>query len=556
MTKRIFRAICTVAICVFLVSAVFIMGVLYEDFSNMQQDQLRIQLELAAQGVANEGIGYFDDLHTDVYRMTWVSGDGTVLYDTGSDAASMDSHLNREEIDEAMHEGYGESSRYSDTLTERLFYMAKRLPDGTVLRLAGAHDTVWVLFLGIIQAVAVAAALAVLLSLVLAFRLSKAIVRPLNELNLEKPQMNKEYQELQPLLDRIDSQQQQLQQQSFKIQRKRDEFHAVTGNMKEGLVLLNEQGIILSINQAASELLAISSYCIGKDILMLNNSMELQELLRQAKSGGHPHAPMRVGELEYQVNASPVMSEGAVAGIVLLIFDITEKQKAEQMRREFTANVSHELKTPLHSISGYAELLKDGIVRPDDIILFSKRIYAEVQRMIALVDDIINLSHLDEGAEELPWEDTDLYGLTETVLQRLMQEAQTAGVSVTLTGTAAVLHGVPQLLEGIIYNLCDNAIKYNRPGGSVSVEVKDAEDQVILTVSDTGIGIPQEHRERVFERFYRVDKSHSKEVGGTGLGLSIVKHSARLHNAVIDLYSVAEGGTTVTVSFPKRGKAI
>lgn len=556
MTKRIFRAICTVAICVFLVSAVFIMGVLYEDFSNMQQDQLRIQLELAAQGVANEGIGYFDDLHTDVYRMTWVSGDGTVLYDTGSDAASMDSHLNREEIDEAMHEGYGESSRYSDTLTERLFYMAKRLPDGTVLRLAGAHDTVWVLFLGIIQAVAVAAALAVLLSLVLAFRLSKAIVRPLNELNLEKPQMNKEYQELQPLLDRIDSQQQQLQQQSFKIQRKRDEFHAVTGNMKEGLVLLNEQGIILSINQAASELLAISSYCIGKDILMLNNSMELQELLRQAKSGGHPHAPMRVGELEYQVNASPVMSEGAVAGIVLLIFDITEKQKAEQMRREFTANVSHELKTPLHSISGYAELLKDGIVRPDDTILFSKRIYAEVQRMIALVDDIINLSHLDEGAEELPWEDTDLYGLAETVLQRLMQEAQTAGVSVTLTGTAAVLHGVPQLLEGIIYNLCDNAIKYNRPGGSVSVEVKDAEDQVILTVSDTGIGIPQEHRERVFERFYRVDKSHSKEVGGTGLGLSIVKHSARLHNAVIDLYSVAEGGTTVTVSFPKRGKAI
>lgn len=556
MTKRIFRAICTVAICVFLVSAVFIMGVLYEDFSNMQQDQLRIQLELAAQGVANEGIGYFDDLHTDVYRMTWVSGDGTVLYDTGSDAASMDSHLNREEIDEAMHEGYGESSRYSDTLTERLFYMAKRLPDGTVLRLAGAHDTVWVLFLGIIQAVAVAAALAVLLSLVLAFRLSKAIVRPLNELNLEKPQMNKEYQELQPLLDRIDSQQQQLQQQSFKIQRKRDEFHAVTGNMKEGLVLLNEQGIILSINQAASELLAISSYCIGKDILMLNNSMELQELLRQAKSGGHPHAPMRVGELEYQVNASPVMSEGAVAGIVLLIFDITEKQKAEQMRREFTANVSHELKTPLHSISGYAELLKDGIVRPDDTILFSKRIYAEVQRMIALVDDIINLSHLDEGAEELPWEDTDLYGLAETVLQRLMQEAQTAGVSVTLTGTAAVLYGVPQLLEGIIYNLCDNAIKYNRPGGSVSVEVKDAEDQVILTVSDTGIGIPQEHRERVFERFYRVDKSHSKEVGGTGLGLSIVKHSARLHNAVIDLYSVAEGGTTVTVSFPKRGKAI
>lgn len=556
MTKRIFRAICTVAISVFLVSAVFIMGVLYEDFSNMQQDQLRIQLELAAQGVANEGIGYFDDLHTDVYRMTWVSGDGTVLYDTGSDAASMDSHLNREEIDEAMHEGYGESSRYSDTLTERLFYMAKRLPDGTVLRLAGAHDTVWVLFWGIIQAVAVVAALAVLLSLVLAFRLSKAIVRPLNELNLEKPQMNKEYQELQPLLDRIDSQQQQLQQQSFKIQRKRDEFHAVTGNMKEGLVLLNEQGIILSINQAASELLAISSYCIGKDILILNNSMELQELLSQAKSGGHPHAPMRVGELEYQVNASPVMSEGAVAGIVLLIFDITEKQKAEQMRREFTANVSHELKTPLHSISGYAELLKDGIVRPDDIILFSKRIYAEVQRLIALVDDIINLSHLDEGAEELPWEDTDLYRLAETVLQRLMQEAQTAGVSVTLAGTAAVLYGVPQLLEGIIYNLCDNAIKYNRPGGSVSVEVKDAEDQVILTVSDTGIGIPQEHRERVFERFYRVDKSHSKEVGGTGLGLSIVKHSARLHNAVIDLYSVAEGGTTVTVSFPKRGKAI
>ncbi len=551
MTRRIFQSICAAAISVFLLSVVLIMGLLYDYFSQIQQNQMKVQVELAIHGIANEGMDYFKDLDTGAYRITWIGKDGAVLYDTKSESSFMENHLDREEVREALRTGYGESLRYSSTLTERLLYVAEKLPDGTVVRLAGAQYTVWALLFGSLQPILIVAVAAVIVSFVLASRLSKNIVRPLNELNLDEPETNKGYQELQPLLERIRNQQRQLRLQSVELQRKQDEFDAATCNMKEGLVLLNDQGIILSINRMASKLLSISSYCIGKDILMLNNSLELQELLRMAKSGEQGKAALRIGDVEYQMRVSPVVSGEELTGIVLLIFDITEKEKGEQMRREFTANVSHELKTPLHSISGYAELLKNGMVKTEDIGRFSERIYSEAQRMIALVDDIINLSRLDEGMDDMQQEEVDLYALAESVVIRLQSKAWAAKVSLTLSGEKSVLNGIPPVLSSIIFNLCDNAIQYNRENGSVSVEVMNEKDTVILSVSDTGIGIPKEHQERVFERFYRVDKSHSKEVGGTGLGLSIVKHGARLHHASIELHSVVDGGTTVMIRFPK-----
>lgn len=556
MKKHIFRSICFAAIGVFLASLVLIMGVLYDYFSHTQQSQLKAQTQLVAQAVEHEGSAYFDHLELDKTRVTWIAADGSVLYDSQSDASMMENHLDRAEVRQALSTGYGESSRYSSTLMERQLYAAYRMIDGTVIRLSGTHLSLPSLALMMTQPILIVAAIAVVLALLLALRLTKRIVRPLNELDLDEPKKNKGYEELQPLLERVDSQQRQLKAQANELQRKQLEFETATDNMSEGVMLLNEQGIILSINKAASRLLSVSKYCVGKDILLLNNSFALQELLRQAKGGEHAEITMQLDGTDYQINASPIVSGGTVSGIALLIFDISEKEKAEQMRREFTANVSHELKTPLHSISGYAELMQNGMVRSEDIPQFSGRIYGEAQRMIALVDDIIKLSHLDEGAEDAKWEDVDLYALAKETARVLQPSAEEHKVTLTVAGQSANMRGVPALLNGIIYNLCDNAIKYNRENGSVSIDIRETEENVILSVSDTGIGIPEEHAQRVFERFYRVDKSHSKEVGGTGLGLSIVKHAAKLHHATIELHSVVDGGTTVTVSFPKKEENI
>jgi len=552
MTKRIFRSIFIVAISVFLASLTLIMGLLYDYFSKMQQNQLKVQTELAYQGIEHEGIDYFDNLNTDAYRITWIDKDGTIIYDTKSEASYMENHLNREEVQEALNTGYGESSRYSKTLTKRLFYSAKKLPDGTVIRLSGMQYTVLILLFGIAQPIIIVIVIALILSFVLASRLSKKIVRPMNELNLEEPMKNEIYHELQPLLDRIDSQQKQLKLKSAELCRKQEEFNTATRNMSEGIVLLNSKGIILSINLTASRILSISSYCIGKDILMLNNSIQIQELLRKTESGEYAETKMKFGDLEYKIMSNPVVSDEEVTGIALLILDVSEQEKAEQMRREFTANVSHELKTPLQSISGYAELLKNGMVRQEDIPSFSERIYSETHRMITLVDDIINLSHLDEGVDDMERGDVDLYTAAENIMRILQPKAERSEITFILTGNHAVINGIPQLLNAIVFNLCDNALKYNQKNGSVSVEVSNEENAVILSVNDTGIGIPPEHQERIFERFYRVDKSHSKEIGGTGLGLSIVKHAARLHNADIKLQSVVGGGTSITVTFPKN----
>ncbi len=550
MTKRIFRSICLAALAVFVSCIALFLPVLYGYFGGVQKNSLRMQTELAAHGAANEGISFFDGLDTSRFRITWIDAEGTVLYDSRSDAAEMENHLEREEIREALATGTGESSRYSATLTERLLYCAKRLPDGSVLRLSISQTTLLTLLLGMGQPICIILLIAIVLSLALASRLTKRIVSPLNALDLEQPLNCKEYEELSPLLRRLDSQQRQIKLQKEELEKKQTEFETVTENMTEGIVLLNARGRVLEINRAAKRLFGVTDSCIGKHFLSISSDPQTADLLQSAKEGRRDERTFAFAGDRYQLLLSPVKSAGVPSGSVLLAINVTEKEKAERLRREFTANVSHELKTPLHTIAGSAELLAEGLVKEEDKAGFYVRIQEEARRMIRLVEDIIRLSHLDEGAGEMKREKTDLFAIAEDTVRSLQAEADSAHVTLTLKGENAVLEGIPQLLQSMIFNLCDNAIKYNREHGSVSVTVKKGSGGIVLTVADTGIGIPPEHQERVFERFYRVDKSRSKQLGGTGLGLSIVRHAAMIHNARIDLQSAVNEGTTVTVTFP------
>lgn len=548
MTKRIFRAVCMAALGVFVVTMLLILGVLYDYFSSVQQNQLRVETELASQGVSQSGAAYFDGLKTDYYRVTWIAPDGSVLYDSSSDSENMENHLQRAEISEALSTGFGESTRYSVTLMERSLYCAQRLTDGSVVRLSVSHGSVFMLLIGMIQPILIVILVAAILSFVLASRLSKRIVEPLNRLNLDEPMENKEYDELSPLLRRLSSQQRQLKQQAATLRQKQNELDTIVGHMQEGMVLLDKTGRVISINNSARFLLDASRAGFGDSLLTVSRNPELHSAVEQALTGQNGSIRAELHGKIIQISAAPILSEKEVSGAAIVFFDITQREKAEQQRREFTANVSHELKTPLHSISGYSELLKCGMTAPEDVQPFAEKIYGETHRLIALVEDIISLSHLDEGGKDLAFAEVDLHQSAETVVESLRDLAVGSQISMNVYGESAVIKGVPELIRGIIYNLCDNAIKYNRPGGTVDVVIRDTS----LIVKDTGIGIPEEHLDRIFERFYRVDKSHSKEVGGTGLGLSIVKHAAMIHRAEISVDSAPGEGTTVTVAFPKE----
>lgn len=554
MTKRIFRAILTVALSVLAAALVMILGALYSHFANVQFSQLREETALAAHAVENEGLAYFDGLDSGTNcRITWIAADGSVLYDNRSDSGAMVNHLERAEVQSALKTGYGESSRYSDTLLTRYLYTAQRLADGTVLRLAATQSSVWNLLLGMSWFIVVVLGGAIVVSSVLADRLAREIVRPINDLNLDDPLANREYEEIAPLLRRLEAQQRQLRAQERELLQKQKQFHTVTRSLSEGLVLVDSSGTILSINPAAARLLDVTPHCLGADFSAANRNETVSALLDQALSGQKAEQTVTLAAGTYLAAASPVTSDGVVSGVVLLLFDVTQKRQAEQLRREFTANVSHELKTPLHAISGYAELMKSGMVPQTDMTAFAGKIYGEAQRMIRLVEDILRLSRLDEGAAGMRWEELDLYDAAQSAVRFLSAAAELGGICLRVEGGPTVIRAVPQLVSGILFNLTDNAVKYNRPGGSVSLRIEDAGAEAVLTVADTGIGIPEEHRERIFERFYRVDKSHSKEVGGTGLGLSIVKHAALILGAQIALDSTLGGGTTITVRFPKAG---
>ncbi len=535
-----------------MTSALLFLTVLYEYFTELQFDQLRVQVDLVAQGVEDQGAAYLENLEVSDYRLTWIDADGSVLFDSASDTSTMENHLEREEVQEALTAGYGSSSRYSSTLLTRYLYEAKLLDDGTVMRIGVTQNSLVSLLLGMLLPILIIFVIVLGLSSILASRLSKRIVAPLNELNLDAPLDNEGYDELSPLLRRIDAQQKEIARQSDALRQRRNELEVMTSGMTEGIVLLNVNGDILHINQAAMRLFGADKSCEGENILELNRDVTLSALWRAATSGSHAEDIVTFANRQYNVMASPVLSNDAVSGVVLLLLDVTEKEQAEQMRREFTANVSHELRTPLHTISGSAELLVNDVVKPEDVPAFANRIYTEAQRMIQLVEDIIRLSHLDEGAEDMTFETVNVYEVAEDVLWSLTEKAESAQVSLTLHGDEAFITGIKHLVCEIIYNICDNAIKYNRAGGSVMLDITDTGEAVQVSIADTGIGIPPEYVDRIFERFYRVDKSHSKEIGGTGLGLSIVKHAAKLHNADITVQSVVDQGTTITVAFPKH----
>ena len=548
MTSKIMKSILSVAIAVLMASLTIITGILYPYFGSVQELQLKDELSLAASATQQLGKGYLEKLNADRYRLTWVNADGTVIYDSHVDAVTMENHADREEIREALASGTGSSTRQSSTLTEQTIYEATRLNDGSVLRVSVSRATVLVLVLGMLRPIAIVLVIAIVLSAWLAHRMAKTIVAPLNNLNLDNPMENEAYEELSPLLHRIHAQHLEIKSQLRTLQHKQNEFEQITGNMKEALVLLDSTGRILSINPAARTLFGAGITCIGEDFLTIDRKQNMRLALQTAREQGSADFRARENGREYQFDLSRIDSDGNHHGVVILAFDITEQVNAEKNRQEFTANVSHELKTPLQSIIGSAELMENGIVKAEDAPRFVGRIRKEASRLVTLIDDIIRLSQLDDGTD-MPHEEVSLKVLSEEVCETLADAAKLKGVSLEIIGEDGVVNGVRRLLYEVVYNLCDNAIKYNKPGGRVKVTVAQKSSKVLLSVQDTGIGISPEHQEKVFERFYRVDKSHSRQSGGTGLGLSIVKHAVAYHKAEIQLESTPGKGTTITIQF-------
>ena len=551
MTKKIFSSIILTAACVLLASMITIVGFLRDYFGGIEESGLREELGIAAVGVEDEGTDYLAALPDGQRRFTWIAADGSVIYDTKADADSLENHSDREEFKAALASGAGESVRYSNTLMQKTMYAARRLDDGTVLRVSVSTATVGALLLGVTQPMLAVLAAALILSAILAKHISRRVVAPLNELDLEHPldDSNAAYEELAPVLGRINRQRSQINSQLRELRRRTDEFAQVTGSMREGLVLLNEHGYILSMNPAARNIFAVEGDCAAKDFLTVDRSCDMSAAVRSAMESGHGRLHERHGGRIYQVDVSRIDSDGAAIGTVILVFDVTEQESAEQMRREFTANVSHELKTPLQGIIGSAELIENGMVQPEDMPRFVGHIRAEAQRLVTLIGDIIRLSQLDEG-EVLPKERLDLLEVAQSAADDLRAEAEKKNVHLSVSGEPAELEGVRQLIYEVAYNLGDNAIKYNVDGGSVSINVSSDGKNAKLTVSDTGIGIAAEDQSRIFERFYRVDKSHSKESGGTGLGLSIVKHAVQYHGGRISMDSAPGKGTSISVSLP------
>ena len=549
MTKKIFQSILLVAGCVLLASLLIIMGFLYDYFGGVEENQLRDELSLAAAAVEDGGTDYLSQLTADRCRLTWIAADGSVLYDTKTNAESLENHASRAEVSQALATGTGESTRYSSTLMEKTMYYAQRLDDGTVLRISISRATVGMIAVGMIQPLLIVLIVALILSGLLARRLSRRIVDPLNSLDLEHPLDNDAYEELSPLLKRIHHQHVEIQTQLRELREKTDEFTQITGSMREGLVLLDEHGSILSINAAAQALFGADAQCVGRDFLTIERSHEISAAIQAAAADGHSEVRAERAGRVYQFDISRITSDGKFLGTVILAFDITEQEFAERNRREFTANVSHELKTPLQGIIGSAELIENGMVKPEDLPRFVGHIHAEAARLVTLIDDIIRLSQLDEG-DAMPTEPVDLLAVSQEAAENLHDAAAARNVTVSVTGQPAVLPGVRRLIYEIAYNLCDNAIKYNRDGGRVDVTVAADADGSSITVADTGIGIAPEHQGRVFERFYRVDKSRSKASGGTGLGLSIVKHAVQYHHGRIELESTPGTGTIIRVVFP------
>ena len=549
MTKKIFKSILIVAGTVLLASIVIIMGCLYEYFSNIQKDKLADELDIAASAVELYGADYLKNIDSERYRITWIQADGKVIYDTQAGADSMENHADRQEVKQALAEGEGSSSRYSDTLMEKTSYYARLLDDGSVLRVSTTYATAGLLVLGMLQPILVVLIAALVLSGILARRISKRIVEPMNSIDLDRPLENDTYEELSPLLNRINQQHKEIEMQMRYLKQRTDEFTQITESMKEGLILLDNKGNVLSINEAAQNILETDSSCIGQNFLSIERSRSINHAIAKAFEDGHSEEYAEYAGREYQIDISRIESGGETVGAVLLAFDITEQQNAQRNRREFTANVSHELKTPLQGIIGSAELIENGMVKPEDMPRFTGHIRKEASRLVTLIEDILRLSQLDEG-RQMPSEQVDLFELADEVKSVLEGVCEAKNINMKLMGEHVSVDGVKRLLYEIIYNLCDNAVKYNNEGGIADIDISSDEKNAYITVRDSGIGIPQDQQQRVFERFYRMDKSHSKESGGTGLGLSIVKHAVSYHNGTVSMKSEPGNGTEIRVTLP------
>lgn len=551
MNKKIFLSSCLVAFTVLIISLAMSTGVLFNRFEKQVEQELKEESELIASVIEDAGAQNIADYDFGSRRVTVIGKDGGVIFDSQADASKMENHADREEFKEAVLYGTGMSSRYSDTLTQKNIYYALKLSDGSVLRLSSPHSTIFAIISDLIGPICLIVLLALILSAILAIKLSESILKPINALDLDNPENNKTYDELAPLLTKINRQKLVIENQLHEAKQKQKEFKLITDNMREGLLVIDGNSDILTYNAAAEKLLDITDET-SLAALKIYRSTQVIDAVDEALKGNNSECQITQHSRQYSLIANPVFRDGEIIGAVIVLLDITEKAQREQLRREFTANVSHELKTPLTSIYGFAELMKDGDMKKEDMEDFAKSIYDETKHLITLVGDIIKLSTLDEKSRFYEKEKVDLYALACETAERLKVDAAKKHVTVNVEGEKAEYVGVRQILTDIIYNLCENAIKYNRENGSVDISVKENENNIVLKVKDTGIGIPQEHQERVFERFYRVDKSHSKEIGGTGLGLSIVKHGVMYHGGEISMVSEPGKGTEITVTFKKN----
>ncbi len=551
MRNKIFRSLIFVSVMVLLLTSIISIAFLQNDFNKEQTDKLYVELNLATNAVNKLGIEYLEGINDDTYRFTVIDADGNVEYDTRAEAKGLENHADREEIIEALQFGRGSSARYSSTLTEKTFYEAVRLDNGMVLRVSVSQLTMGGTFLRVLPMIAVMAAMAILLSFLVSGRMANKITEPLLVLDLDNPTENNTYEELSPVLSKIHNQRKQLGRQMSELNQKNDEISQIISSMSEGLVILDEQGIVISMNSSARRIFGVKKDAVGTDFLTLDRSPELNQAIAIAGEKGRAETVLNKNGLEYRFNISRIESDGVAIGTLILGFDITEQAFAERNRREFTANVSHELKTPLQSIIGSAELLETGLVKPKDTSRFVGNIKNEAMQLVNLINDIIRLSQLDERAEQAR-ETVGLIDVAKEAVRVLTPSAVKKNVKLSVSGENIQVNGVYRYIYEVIYNLCDNAIRYNKDGGSVDISVKEKDNNAVVAVSDTGIGIPAEHQARIFERFYRVDKSHSKETGGTGLGLSIVKHAVMLHDGKVELKSRVGEGTTIKVILPQK----
>lgn len=552
MTKRIFRAIFNVSLLILIASTLILVAFVGDYNSDQTKEAMHADAVYIAKAMETEGISYLEQLPKQSQRITWIDADGTVLFDSYADVSQMENHGEREEVVKALKTGRGESTRYSTTLAEKTENYAIKLSDGTILRLSVTSLSALSIFLSMTQLLALVLVIALILAGFLASKTSKSIVKPLENVDLKHPEQAEIYDEMAPFLRRIAVQNKLISKQMQDRQRRQREFETITENMQEGLLVLDAKGEVLSCNKGARRLLGVDHVPEKENVFALNRTEGFRRCITAALAGNHEEVTMESDSRSYQLLANPVTEDGLVAGVVLLLFDNTEKADREKLRREFTANVSHELKTPLTSISGFAEIMKNGMVKAEDVPRFAHNIYDEAQRLISMVQDIIQLSRLDEAQETMEKTEVNVALITETVAKRLEGQAAQRNIVFHIETESAVLSGVPHVLEEMIYNLCDNAIRYNKDNGSVTLKVEKHPDDITVTVADTGIGIPYGEQERVFERFYRVSRSRSKEIDGTGLGLSIVKHGALLHQATVKMESEVDKGTTIRLIFPNK----